>query len=64
MALDAVTATGNLIVSPLANLWFSFVKILPGIVAGIIVLIVGLTVIIALGFYLKNKKRKPKKRKK
>jgi len=37
VALDAVTATGNLIVSPLANLWFSFIKVLPGIVAAIIV---------------------------
>lgn len=49
MALDAVTATGNLIVSPLANLWFSFVKVLPGIVAAIIVLIVGYFVALGLG---------------
>ena len=49
MALDAITATGNLIVSPLANLWFSFIKIIPGIVAAIIVLIVGYFISLGLG---------------
>ena len=49
MALDAVTATGNLIVSPLASLWFAFIKVLPGIVAAIIVLIVGYFIALGLG---------------
>ncbi len=49
MALDSVTATGSLILDPLRNLWFGFVNVIPGIVAAIIVLIIGYFVALGLG---------------
>jgi len=49
MALDAVTATGSLILSPLLTLWAGFINTLPGIVAAIIILIIGYFVAIGLG---------------
>jgi len=49
MALDAVTATGSLILNPLLNLWAGFINILPGIVAAIIILIIGYFVSLGLG---------------
>lgn len=49
MALDAVTATGSLILNPLITLWNGFVSILPGIIAAIIVLIIGYFVALAIG---------------
>lgn len=49
MALDAVTATGSLILNPLLSLWSSFINILPGIVAAIIILIIGYFVALGLG---------------
>ena len=49
MALDAVTATGSLILNPLVNLWVGFINILPGIVAAIIILIIGYFISLGLG---------------
>ncbi|MCD4666246.1 hypothetical protein K8R47_00355 [archaeon] len=53
MALNAVTATGNLILNPIIELWNSFVKILPGIVAAIIVLIIGYFIALGVGHLVK-----------
>ena len=49
MALDAVTATGSLIFNPLLSLWSGFISVLPGIVAAIIILIIGYFVALGLG---------------
>lgn len=49
MALDAVTATGTMILSPLVQLWNSFVAIVPGIVAAIIILIIGYFIGLGVG---------------
>lgn len=49
MALDAVTATGSLILNPLISLWAGFINVLPGIVAAIIILIIGYFVAMGLG---------------
>src|SRR3989338_5792453 len=49
MALDAVTATGSLILNPLLSLWSGFIGVLPGIVAAIIILIIGYFVALGLG---------------
>lgn len=53
MALDAVTATGSLILNPLISLWNGFVNILPGIIAAIIILIIGYFVALAIGHALR-----------
>jgi hypothetical protein len=49
MALDAVTATGSLILNPLLGLWTGFINVLPGIVAAIIILIIGYFVSLGIG---------------
>lgn len=49
MALDAVTATGSLILNPLLSLWTGFITILPGIVAAIIILIIGYFIALGIG---------------
>ncbi len=49
MALDAILTTRSLILDPLGSLWFSFVNVLPGIVAAIIVLIVGYFIALGIG---------------
>jgi len=49
MAIDAVTATGSLIINPLLSLWIGFVNILPGIVAAIIILLIGYFVALGIG---------------
>src|SRR3989344_7057188 len=49
MALDAVSATGSLILNPLITLWAGFINTLPGIVAAIIILIIGYFVSLGLG---------------
>ena len=41
VALDSVAATGTLIVNPLISLYNSFIRVFPGIIAAIIVLIIG-----------------------
>ncbi len=49
MALDAISTTGSLILNPLISLWNSFVGILPGIIAAVIVLIIGYFVALGVG---------------
>lgn len=51
--VDAVTATGSLILSPLVTLWNGFVSILPGIIAALIILIIGYFVALGLGHLLR-----------
>lgn len=53
MAMNAVTATGSLILNPLISLWNGFINILPGIVAAIIILIIGYFVALGLGHLVK-----------
>jgi len=53
MALNAVTATGSMILNPLVSLWNGFINILPGIVAAIIILIIGYFVALGLGHLVK-----------
>ncbi|MEK6907135.1 MAG: hypothetical protein AABW45_01265 [Nanoarchaeota archaeon] len=49
MALDAISTTGSLILNPLISLWNSFVGILPGIIAAVIVLIIGYFIALGVG---------------
>ena len=49
MALDSVSATGTLIVSPLVSLYNSFIRVFPGIIAAIIVLIIGYFISLGIG---------------
>ena len=49
MALDSIAATGTLIVSPLLSLYNSFINVFPGIIAAIIVLIIGYFISLGLG---------------
>ena len=49
MALEAVGATGNLILDPLYTLWISFIGILPGIIAAVLILILGYCVAFLIG---------------
>jgi len=51
--VDAITATGSLILSPLVTLWNSFVNIIPGIIAALIILIIGYFIALGLGHLLK-----------
>jgi len=53
MALDAISTTGSLILNPLITLWNSFVGILPGIIAAVIVLIIGYFVALGIGHAIK-----------
>ena len=53
MALDAISTTGSLILNPLISLWNSFVGILPGIIASIIVLIIGYFIALGIGHLIK-----------
>jgi len=53
MAMDAVTATGSLIINPLLSLWIGFVNVLPGLVAAIIILLIGYFVALGIGHLLK-----------
>jgi len=49
MALDAISTTGSLILNPLISLWNSFVGILPGVIAAIIILIIGYFIALGVG---------------
>jgi small-conductance mechanosensitive channel len=51
---DTFTATGSLILSPLATLWNSFIKILPGLIAALILIIIGYFIALGLGCLLRN----------
>jgi hypothetical protein len=53
MAMDAVTATGSLIINPLLSLWIGFVNVLPGLVAAIIILLIGYFVALGIGHLLR-----------
>jgi len=53
MALDAISTTGSLILNPLISLWNGFVGVLPGIIAAIIVLIIGYFVALGIGHAVK-----------
>mgnify|MGYP001598212094 FL=1 len=53
MALDAATATGSLILNPLLSLWSGFINVLPGIVAAIIILVIGYFIALGLGHLVK-----------
>lgn len=50
---DAFTATGSLILDPLASLWNAFVTILPGIIAAIILIIIGYFIALGIGHLVK-----------
>ncbi len=49
MASDALSATGGLILNPLITLWNGFVTVLPGIIAAIIILIIGYFIALGIG---------------
>ena len=49
-----ILATGQALLSPLTNLWNGFVDVLPGILAAIIILIIGYFVALALGYIIKK----------
>jgi hypothetical protein len=49
MALDAISTTGSLILNPLISLWNSFVGILPGVIAAVIILIIGYFIALGIG---------------
>ncbi len=51
--VDAFSATGSLILDPLITLWNGFVTILPGIIAAIILLIIGYFIALGLGSLVK-----------
>ena len=53
MALDAVSTTGSLILDPLVSLWNSFITVLPGIIASIIILIIGYFIALGIGHLVK-----------
>ncbi|HLC63616.1 MAG TPA: hypothetical protein VJJ21_04840 [Candidatus Nanoarchaeia archaeon] len=50
MAVDALSATGVLILNPLVQLWNGFIEVLPGIVAALIILIIGYFVAMGIGW--------------
>lgn len=53
MALEAVSATGSLILDPLYTLWVSFIGVLPGIIAALLILILGYCVAFLIGHGVK-----------
>jgi hypothetical protein len=53
MAVDAVSTTGSLILDPLISLWNGFVTVLPGLIAAIIILIIGYFVALGVGHGVK-----------
>jgi len=52
--------TSQALINPLVNLWNSFVKIIPGIIGALIVLIVGYTIGWIVGFVVKKVLHKAK----
>ena len=50
---DAFSTTGSLILDPLVSLWNSFVTILPGVIAAIILLIIGYFIGLGIGHLVK-----------
>lgn len=53
MALNALSATGSLILDPIYTLWLGFIAILPGIIAAILILILGYAVAFLIGHAIK-----------
>jgi len=53
LALESLAQAGAVILNPLVTLWNSFVNMLPGIIAAIIILIIGYFVAYLLGLGLK-----------
>ena len=53
MAYDALTATGNVFLEPLFQLWHDFVTIFPGIVVALLVLILGYFIGLGVGHAVK-----------
>ena len=53
MSLQALSATGNLVLDPLYTLWYSLLNILPGVVLAILLLILGYCVAYLLGHGVK-----------
>ena len=51
---DAFSETGRLILNPLNELWTSFINILPGIIAALILLILGYFVAMGVGYLIKT----------
>lgn len=49
MALEGLEATGTAIIDPLYTLWLSFKAILPGLIAAVIVLIIGYFIALIIG---------------
>lgn len=49
-----VLATGQVLLDPLVELWNGFVSVLPGVIAAIIILIIGYFVSLALGYAVKR----------
>ena len=54
MAVDALSATGLLILDPFVQLWNGFVGILPGIVAALIILIIGYFISMGVGWGIRS----------
>ncbi len=53
MALNTLSATGGLILDPLYTLWLSFISVLPGIIAAILILILGYCVAYLIGHVIR-----------
>jgi len=53
LALEDISATGAIILNPLYTLWNSFVNILPGLLAAILIIILGYAVAYLIGHGLK-----------
>jgi len=60
MASDFLSDTGEAITNPLINLWNSLVDVLPGIVAAIIVIIIGYIISGAIGWVVRSALQKTK----
>ena len=50
---DPLATTGNLILNPLIDLWNGFVTIIPGIIAAIIIFIIGYFVSMGIGYLVR-----------
>ncbi|QQG38692.1 MAG: hypothetical protein HYS32_03755 [Candidatus Woesearchaeota archaeon] len=49
MAADVITSTGIAVLNPLLSLWESFVRVIPGLIGAVIILIIGYLVAYVLG---------------
>ena len=53
MGVEALTATGNLFLQPLYQLWMDFVSVFPSIVVALLLLIIGYIIAYAIGHFVK-----------